>query len=49
MVLCPTEKQAFVRIESFLEPVCRKREKKGLARPALVKRVSGNPAEMGNT
>jgi hypothetical protein len=42
-----TKKQVVAWIQSFLEPVCRQRGVRGLARPTLGKRVSWNPAKVG--
>jgi hypothetical protein len=47
--MCPIKKQAVAWIQSFLEPVCRKRRVRDPARLTLGKRVSWNPAEMGKT
>ncbi len=47
--VCLTKKQAVAWIQSFLEPVCKKRGVRGPACLTLGKRVSWNPAEMGKT
>jgi hypothetical protein len=47
--VCLTKKQAVSWIQSFLEPVYKKRGVRGPAHLTLGKRVSWNPAEMGKT
>jgi hypothetical protein len=43
----PDRKQAVAWIQSSLEPVCGRGQTQGQAHPVLGKRVSWNPAEMG--
>jgi hypothetical protein len=48
-IVCPTKEWAVARIQSFLEPVYRKRGVRSPACLTLGRTVSWNPAEMGKT